>query len=468
MPRPASKEVTRMKKQILSVIFAVAFLGTTLLAQKEQPPLGGSPKDFTVPAYKTMTLTNGMKVTLIPYGKTPKASVRLMVRTGSLNEPAGQVWISDLAADMLLEGTKTRSGQALAEEVASFGGELSASAGTDQSQLGADVLSEFTPNLIKLMGDILNNPRFDAKDFERIKGNYLTDLAVAQTTPDAIADKELYKLVYGNHPYGVTQPAEEALKAYTVDQARKYHEDNFGAKRAHLYISGVFDEKAVVKAIEETFNGWKAGNDVLINPAKIDVVKKFSLIDRPGAKQSKIVYGIGTLDPSSSDYVKFMVMNSLLGGSFGSRITSNIRENKGYTYSPGSGVMTRYRSGFWYEEADVTSSVTGPALKEIQFEIKRLGDETPGEAELQGIKNYEAGVFVLRNSSRPGVIAQLNFIDFHGLSDDYLKTYVKKILETSPAEVSAMVKKYLPLDKFTLVIVGDKAVVEPQLKELGY
>ncbi|GJQ32538.1 MAG: peptidase M16 [Ignavibacteriaceae bacterium] len=457
-----------MKKQILSMVLAVAFLGTSLLAQKEQPPVGGSPKDFTVPAYKTLTLGNGMKVTLVPYGKTPKASVRMIVRTGSLNEPADQVWISDLAADMLLEGTKSRTGQAVAEEVASYGGELFANAGTDQSQLGADVLSEFTPALIKLLGDVLSNPRFDEKDFERIKGTYLTNLAVAQTTPDAIADKELYKLVYGTHPYGVTEPSAEALKSYTVDMARGYHEGNFGAKRAHLYVAGVFDEKAVIKAIEETFNGWKAGSDVLINPAKIENVKKFSLINRPGAKQSKIIYGIGTVDPSSPDYVQFTVMNSLLGGSFGSRITSNIRENKGYTYSPSSGVMTRYRSGFWYEEADVSSNVTGPALKEIQFEIKRLGDEVPAEAELQGIKNYEAGIFVLRNSSRAGILGQLGFINFHGLSDDYLKTYVKKVIETSPADVSALVKKYLPLDKFTLVIVGDKAVVEPQLKELGY
>ncbi len=457
-----------MKKQILSFVFAAAFLSITIFAQKEQPPTGGTPKDFTVPAYKTVTLKNGMKVTLVPYGTTPKTTIRLIVRTGSLNEPADQVWISDLAADLLLEGTKTRSGQALAEEVASYGGELFSNAGTDQSQLGADVLSEFAPNLVKLLGDVVSNPLFDEKDFERIKGNYLTNLAVAQTTPDNIADKELYKLVYGKHPYGVTEPEQEALKGYTVAMARKYHEDNFGAKRAHLYISGVFDEKAVMKAVEETFNGWKQGSDPVINPARIENVKKFSLIDRPGAKQSKIIYGIGTVDPTSPDYVKFLVMNSLLGGSFASRITSNIRENKGYTYSPSSGLMTRYRSGFWNEEADVTSSVTGPALKEIQSEIKRLGDEHPAEAELQGIKNYEAGIFVLRNSSRAGVIAQLNFINFHGLSDDYLKTYVKKIIDTTPAEVSAMVKKYLTLDKFTLVVVGDKVLVEPQLKELGY
>ncbi|MBP9123538.1 MAG: insulinase family protein, partial [Ignavibacteriaceae bacterium] len=115
----------------------------------------------------------------------------------------------------------------------------------------------------------------------------------------------------------------------------------------------------------------------------------------------------------------------------------------------------------------VTSSVTGAALKEIQFEINRLANEVPTAEELDGIKNYEAGIFVLRNSSRPGVIGQIGFINFHGLSDEYIKTYVKKIYDTKPAEVSALVKKYLPLDKFTLVIVGDKKDVEPQLEGLG-
>lgn len=455
-----------MKMKILSLVLAAFLLSGPLFAQKEQPPVGGTPKNFTVPSYKTVTLRNGMKVTLVPYGQTPKATVRLIVRTGSLNEPAGQVWISDFAADLLLEGTKSKSAQAIAEEVAAYGGELFANAGTDQSQLGADVLSEFTPNLVKTMADVVMNPKFDQKDFERIKGNYLTNLAVSQKSPDAMADKELYKLVYGDHPYGITEPTEAALKGYTVDMVKKYHEDNFGAWRSHLYISGVFDEKSVMAAIEQAFGKWKAGPDILTNPATPQRVKKFSLVDRPGSKQSKVIYGIPAVDPSMPDYVPFMVMNSLLGGSFASRITSNIRENKGYTYSPGSSVMTRYRSGFWSEEADVTSSVTGAAIKEIQFEIKRLRDEAPSEKELDGIKNYEAGIFVLRNSSRAGVIGQLSFINFHGLSDDYLKNYVQKIINTKPADVSAMVKKYLDLDRFTTVIVGDKKEVEPQLESL--
>ncbi|KAB2907890.1 MAG: insulinase family protein [Ignavibacteriales bacterium] len=457
-----------MKQRIFSTLFAVLLFGFSLYAQKEQPPVGGTPKDFKVPEYKTVTLDNGLKVTLIPYGKTPKATVRLIVRTGSLNEPSNEVWIADLAADLLSQGTATKSAQQIAEEVASYGGELYTGAGAEQSSVGADVLSEFTPNLIRLIGDLVMHPLFDSKDFERIKGNYLTNLAVSQTSPGSIAAKELNKVVYGSHPFGSTEPTEEALKGYTVEMAKKYHFSNWGAQRSHLYVSGYFDEAAVLKAIKETFNGWQKGPDVLINPPKIENVKKFSLVNRPGSKQSKVIYGIGAIDPTSPDYVHFIVMNSLLGGSFGSRITSNIREDKGYTYSPGSYLAVRYHSGFWSEDADVTTNVTGPAIKEIRYEINRLANELPSEQELQGIKNYEAGIFVLRNSSRTGIIGQLNFINFHGLSDEYLKTYIKNIIETTPAQVSEMVKKYLDTNKFTLIIVGDEATVKPQIEEIGF
>jgi len=210
-----------MFKRILSVALTVFVISASIYAQKEQPPVGGTPKDFKVPAYKTVTLKNGMKLTMIPYGTTPKASVRIIVRSGSLNEQPDQVWISDLAADMLLEGTKNKSAQVVAEETASYGGGLFVNAGTDQTQLGADVLSEFAPALIKLLGEVLLSPSFNEKDFERIKGNYLTNLSVSQTSPDAMADKELYKQVYGDHPYGKTEPTEDALKSYTVELAKK-------------------------------------------------------------------------------------------------------------------------------------------------------------------------------------------------------------------------------------------------------
>jgi predicted Zn-dependent peptidase len=157
------------------------------------------------------------------------------------------------------------------------------------------------------------------------------------------------------------------------------------------------------------------------------------------------------------------VTNSLLGGSFGSRITSNIREDKGYTYSPFSTVQNIKGSSVWYEQADVTSEHTVDALLEIEKEIKKLQIESPTKEELEGIQNYSAGIFVLQNSTPAGIIGQLNFIDLYGLDDSYLTNYVKNIYSVTPEDVTRMTKKYIDYDKMVKVMIGDKTSVQQQI-----
>ena len=169
------------------------------------------------------------------------------------------------------------------------------------------------------------------------------------------------------------------------------------------------------------------------------------------------------IDPSNQDYIPLQVMNSILGGSFGSRITSNIREQKGYTYSPNSQISPRYRDAYWLQVADVTAQHTGDSIKEILYEIDRLQKEPPGAAELNGIKNFLAGVFVLRNSSRAGLIGQLEFVDLHKLGDDYLNNYVQKIYAVTPQQVEQAAQKYIDAQKLTMVVVGDKQKVAEQV-----
>jgi predicted Zn-dependent peptidase len=172
-------------------------------------------------------------------------------------------------------------------------------------------------------------------------------------------------------------------------------------------------------------------------------------------------------DPSSPDYVALSVTNTLLGGYFSSRITSNIREQKGYTYSPSSQLSSRWRDAYWAEVADVTTAVTGASLKEIFAEIDRLQAEPPPEAELKAVQNYIAGVFVLQNSSRSGIIGQLEYVDLHGLPQDYLKTYVQRVHAVTPQNVQQMASKYIQDGKATIVVVGDRKAISDQIKPYG-
>jgi predicted Zn-dependent peptidase len=174
--------------------------------------------------------------------------------------------------------------------------------------------------------------------------------------------------------------------------------------------------------------------------------------------------GVPAISQSDPDFIKFMVMDSILGGSFGSRITSNIRENKGYTYSPNSFIWNRYKTGYWIESADVTTEHTGDSVKEILYEIDRLQKEAPSEAELQGVKNYLVGIYVLQNSSRAGVIGQLEQINYNELDKNYLDTYVQKLSAVTAKDVQDMAKKYLAVDRMTMVVVGDKSKIDEQLK----
>jgi predicted Zn-dependent peptidase len=161
------------------------------------------------------------------------------------------------------------------------------------------------------------------------------------------------------------------------------------------------------------------------------------------------------------------VMDAILGGAFASRITKNIREDKGYTYSPTSELSVRYRDSYWAENADVTTTVTGPSIKEIFAEIDRLQAEPPSKEELTGIQNYLAGTYVLQNSSRGGITGQLDYMDLHGLPPTYASTYVKQVYAVTPQQVMEVAKTHLQDDQATIVIVGDRKVIEEQVKAFG-
>jgi predicted Zn-dependent peptidase len=449
-------------RRIPAALLALA-AAAPLFAQKQTPPEAGKPKGFSVPAPHKFTLDNGLAVTLVEYGTLPKVTVRLAVRTGNIDEKAGEVWLSDVMGDLLSQGTETRTAAQIAEAAARMGGELNVNIGEDRTDLSGDVLSEFGPEMAALIADVAMHPKFPESELARLKGDRQRQLAIAKSQPQQMASEKFRALLYADHPYGRLFPTEEMLKGFTITQVRAFYDGNFGAARAHLYVAGKFDGKAMEAAIRKAFSGWKRGAPASVNLPKPKLEHRLETVDRPGAVQSTIYLGMPVTDPSSPDWVALGVMNSLLGGSFGSRITSNIREQKGYTYSPNSQVSTRYRDGYWVETADVTTKDTGASLKEILAEIKRLQSEAPPAQELKGIQNYIAGTFVLQNSSRTGIIAQLAFVDLHGLPGDYLNTYVSRVYAVTPAEVQQMATKYIQADKATIVVVGDKKVIAEQV-----
>ncbi|MFY9552753.1 MAG: pitrilysin family protein [Thermoanaerobaculia bacterium] len=456
-----------MKTKTALLLSLLPLLASALFADKQAPPAPAPPKGFSVPAPRTLTLDNGFGVTLVRYGTVPKVSISLAVRTGNIDEKANEVWLADLTGDLLSEGTATRSASQIAEDAARMGGSLDITVGENRTVIGGDVLSEFGPEMVALVADVAKNPKFPESELARLKADRARQLSIARSQPQPLAQEKLRAVLYGNHPYGRLFPSEAMLSSYTIGQVRDFYARNVGAARSRIYVVGRFDPAAMEAAIRKSFANWKRGSAPNTSTPSPKSERAVYLLDRPDAVQSTINLAIPVVDPSNPDWDRLFLMNTLLGGSFSSRITSNIREQKGYTYSPQGQLSNRYRDAYWVEIADVTTKVTGPALKEILAEIDRLQAEPPTEKELKGFQNYRAGVFILQNSSRPGIIGQLQFVDLHGLPADYLNGYVQRIYAVTPEQVQEMAKKYLQDDKATIVIVGDRKVIAEQVKEFG-
>ncbi len=461
------KVKSNMLKLSLCLCASVVITGAmafAAFAQKQAPPSGGQPKPFVFPRQDTYELKNGMKVTLVQYGAVPKVAMQAIVRAGAINEKSGQRWLSDMVGTMLKEGTTKRSSEQIARETAEMGGSIFVAASNDKTTIGGEVLSEFDGRFIELLADVIRNPKFAPDDLEKNRANKLRELAVARAQAQNLAWEKFRQTVFPGHSYSEIQPSEADVKSYTLEGVKAFYTNEYGAARTHLYVVGQFDNTAVRAAIEKQFGGWKRGPDAIRSVPKVIGKRALAVIDRPGAPQSTIYMGVPAMSPSDPDFIKFTVMDSLLGSSFGSRITANIRENKGYTYSPGSFIWNRFKTGYWVESADVTTEATGASIKEILYEIDRLQKEDPSEAELQGIKNYLVGIYVLQNSTRTGVIGQLEAVNYNELDKGYLDTYIQKLTAVTAKDISEMARKYLTLDKMTMVVVGDKSKITSQLE----
>jgi predicted Zn-dependent peptidase len=302
---------------------------------------------------------------------------------------------------------------------------------------------------------------------ERIRAGVLRNLAVARSQPGPAAEAALAAAYFGTaHPYGRLFPTEAQVKGYTLDDIRRFHADNFGARRARLYIAGQFDAAVVRAAIAEAYGDWQPGPERLSLPPKPQPGPRVILVNRAGAPQSTLRIAFPAPAAGTAPDVPFRVTNALLGGSFTSRITKNIREEKGYTYSPGSGVRFNPGQALWAFSADVSTDVTGAALKEVIGEIRELQTTAPPDQEALGMRTWMAGTFVLQNASPAGLISSLATRDFHSLPANWLESYVPTVLAVRPAEMQRLAREQLPIDKMTLVVVGDLTKVTPQLKAL--
>lgn len=447
-------------------IFAAAALcafGVSAVAQ-DMPPAGEA-REFNIPEPTVVEFENGLRATFVQYGNVPKVTISARVRAGNLNAP-GQNGIAGVVASMMEEGTTSRSAQDIAFEAASMGGELGIGASTSQITVGIDVLSEHATKAAELVADVLMNATLPESELPRIKQDALRGLSVTLSQPQPQANQAFLKLIYGDHIYGAAYPSEEVLSALTIEDLKSFYDAELGARRTNIYVVGQFDEAAMKDTLAATLGSWDAGKDMITEVPETQSGLRVHFIDRPDAPQSTLYLGLAVPNTHSDDKTALDVMNTMLGGSFISRITANIREDKGYTYSPRSSITDFYGASHWLQQADVTTEATAASLTEIFKEINRLASEDASEDDVSNYKNFRAGVFVLQNATRGGIIGQLADLDFHGLPRERLTNFVANTMAVSAADVKRVTAEHITPANMTLVVVGDLAKVRESVEAL--
>jgi predicted Zn-dependent peptidase len=310
-------------------------------------------------------------------------------------------------------------------------------------------------------------PLFPASEFDRLISDQKRDLDVIRAEPSALASDVFQRALYGGHPYGPVLPDAMGLEGLDLAAVQALYGRNVGPRRAHVLAAGQIDVERIAQAIEAAFGSWTAeapDEAPTVEPTSSRVIHA---VDRPGAEQSTVMIGLPVISPGHSDYVALVVTNALLGGAFNSRVTRNIREDKGYTYSPRSAITAHRYASHWAQVADVTTDVTGASVGEIFGEIDRLRAEPPTIGELRGIQAYVAGSQTIRYATSGGIIAQLAFLDLHRLDTGYAERFVDRVYQVDPAEVQRIAVEYLRPEEMTIAVAGDLDATREQLAPFG-
>lgn len=443
-----------MKNKVL-IFFLILFVSALSYAQldRSKKPSAGPAPEIKLGDYESFTLKNGLKVFVVTNKKIPKVAFNLVLDFDPVLEGKDAGYV-DAAGQLLRTGTKSRTKDKLDEEIDFIGASIS----TSSNGVFAQSLKKHTEKLLGLMSDIVLNPNFTQDELDKIKKQTLSGLAAEKDDPSAIASNVRNVLFYGKeHPYGELQ-TEESVNSISLEMCKNYYDTYFKPNIAYLAVVGDITKAEAQKQIEKYFGKWQSKEvtgKTYENP-KMPVVNKIDLVDRPNSVQSVLMLGYPIeLKIGSEDAIKVSVLNTILGGSFASRLNQNLREKHAFTYGAGSSFNPDKYVGSFYASTTVRNSATDSAITEILNEIKKIRGEKISNDELQLTKNYMTGSFS-RSLENPQTIANFAInIERFGLPKDYYKNYLKNLNAVTSEDLLAAAKKYLKPNNMHILVVGN-------------
>jgi zinc protease len=423
----------------------------------------------TWPKRTKTQLSNGLEVILAESHTIPKFHGELFFRSGNAAVTDRAPGLAEMTAAVVRTGTAKRASRQIEEDLRRIGADLSSAAGMDTSAISFAGLSEFAEPLLGLVNELAREAAFPELEFERERRQKLEEVKLERTQPGFLASAHLRKVLFGAHPYAQISPNEQQVSAYKREDLQMVYRESYTPGNGLLVLVGDFEPQAMLQNIEKVFGAWagkKPESRMAAAPA-YPRGRRVYLVHVPGAVQTQILAGCHAITRKHPDWVKLGLTNSLYGGAFNSRLVMNIREDKGYTYSPRSGVSALRQHGYFSVSAAVRNDVVAASLTEIFYEMDKVRSLPVPDAELADAQNYLSGVFSMGLATQDGLLSQFSTVALNELPDDYLETYRHKVRALTPDDLLATARRYLDSANMQIVVVGDRAQIESQAALFG-
>jgi predicted Zn-dependent peptidase len=428
----------------------------------EVPPL----KAVRLPAVAERTLGNGLRLIAARRSGVPRLEARLLVpaaRGGKAPDAAR----ARVFGRTLVAGTSNRSSVDIAQELQRLGGNLDAGVDAEDFVVYGSTLSSELPRFLALFSEVLTEATHPDDEVALQRDVAAQEIALALSQPATVARQALMARLFGPHPYGQGLPSAEDVAAVKASQLRKLGEKRLRPEGSVLVLVGDVPPNRALDLAEAAFASWEGGGGKpgLPTPA-FSTPGPTLLIDRPGSVQTNIRIGgpaIGRTDP---EYPKLALANLIFGGYFVSRLVDNIREKRGYTYSPGSGVAQNREASYFTVQADVGTDVTGPALVEIRYELNRMLAGPIDEAELLSAKRYLSGTLSMSIQTQSGLAGYLSTLAVSGLPVEYLRDFPAAVDALTAEDVIEASRRFLDPRRLETVLVGDASVIQGVVEAL--
>lgn len=438
---------------------------------RTKPPKPGPPKDVMFPDYFDTTLPNGINVLVIENNKIPAVSVRMVFKDAGSFYDGDKYGLASMTAEMLAKGTTKRSATQIAEEIDFIGGSINTGSDWDGSYISLSVLRKHLNTGVDILSDVAQNPVFAEEELARVKEQRLSSILQSKDDAGNLSDKKFSKVVFGNFPYAnPPEGTEQSVKNITRDDMVDYYKKNYYSGNLIIAFVGDITKEEALKITAESFNNLPKDGANNLNSFEFEPVEgknKVYVVNKPGAVQSNLRIGHIGIARNNPDYIAVTIMNTILGGYFGSRINYNLREKHGFTYGARSGFNPHLLSGDFSVDTDVRTEVTDSSITLIFEELKAITSAEVTDDEFETVKNYTTGIFPLQLETANAVASRVINLKLYNLPKDYYSKYISAINSLTKQDILNAAKKYIHPEDMYIVVSGDADAIKDKLAKFG-